>query len=241
MNSTINWAEESNQTLSAIENKKDYVLILGVCFVYSAYTFLKSVLEEEVYSVRIQNGQLHHDYPFDKLHPSSILMCVAWGSMAACLENPKHDGYLQNYYLPILEKINRINVPTLILDFPASLDRYCYVGAPQYKDLPDASKGYIKRAEARSRGWSPQNPQLQYARRMNFKRNCIAPFVGTKITYVDVHELLSRSFSFHNRETSMDLVSIAPWHWTDYAIEKIVSSFLYFKKDILTKEYFINL
>lgn len=239
MNVNENWPEESTKTLKMIEGRKGYTLVLGVCFVYTAYKFLKMILPE-VYAVRIQNGQLHHNYPFDKLKPSSILMCVAWGAMASCLEEPKHSGYINNYYIPILKSIMNLEVPTLILDFPGLLDRYCNLGSPQYRDIPAVEKGFVYRKEAEARGWKAQDPEDQKARKNTYYQKCmslIAPHINC-VSYFDLQNCITLQDAIHAKEVQMDYVSVAPWHWDDIFIARQILSFDLFLRDALRPRFF---
>ena len=242
MEDSKNWELELIDTLKTIENERDYILVIGACYVSSICEHLKNITDNKIFGLRIQDGHTVKDYHFEKLRPSAVFLCLSFGVHASVLENDdKFNKYVNTFYQPILSRIAQIQVPTLIIDFPGCLDRYCNLNDCRFSNLTKISNGLgIPYEEAVIAGWNPQPAEQQEKRKEKYKQICIYPLINNRVSYFDLQQLIKRHTYSHNMEVRNNCVGLAPWHWDETFKEKVSRSFnLFLNNNLKTSIVFI--
>ena len=195
------WKESSNWD-EIVGWDGGYILGVGYCYTKQfAHFFYRQ--DKRYHFFQTKWGRCGTTFLFSALRPDSIIVPVAWANAATICGSTK---ILFRIWDEILKNLSSINVPMLIIDFPAAWNKSTLYEKYGLSDMEKIVK---------------HNREYYY-------HNVINPYLKNKTYYIDLYDYMptnSKFISENNKLADNEYID-SPWHMEQSLIDIIGENFL---------------
>ncbi len=179
------------------------ILIVGDCATNHIFKFMS---HENVISRQIQGGIGAEDEIASIRGVKAVFLFVSWANAISVLQDSILIEQRIKSHLRIVDSLQKLNVPFLMIDRHGFLDRYAdstFLNGRSEVPYPVALR----------EGWRPPSIMKQLAQRSRYRKEMNEVF--TSVThYFDLIEFVGFSTYRHESgECKNNLINIAPWHY----------------------------
>lgn len=195
------WKESSNWD-DIVGWDGGYVLGVGYCYTKQFQSFFHQQ-NKKYHFFQTKWGRCGTTFLFSALRPDCIIVPVAWANAATICGSTK---ILFRIWDEILKNLSSINVPMLIIDFPAAWNKSTLYEKYGFSDMEKIVKH----------------------NRKSYYNSVVAPYLNNKTHYVDLYNYVpmnSKLIVENNKLQDNEYID-SPWHMEQSLIDLMGKYFL---------------